>query len=149
MVSTLDQEDETVDAAFLDTMSSGRENAWFAEIAIEGKAATFKLDTGAEVTAVSQETWRMLEEPLLQPSNRHLFGAARQALEVKGCFRAHLSHKGKETHQQVYVVRNLRTNLLGLPAISALHLATRVDTLKAPPLGAENVKNKFPKSSKA
>ena len=94
----LNQEDETVDAALLDTMLSGRENAWFAKIVIEGKAVTFKLDTGTEVTAVTQETWRKLEEPLLQPSNRHLFGAAQQVLEVEveGCFHAHLSHTEKE-----------------------------------------------------
>ena len=37
------------------------------------------------------------------------------------------SHKGKTVQQQVFVVDGLKTNLLGLPAISALGLAIRVD----------------------
>ena len=128
----------------VDTMSAVERNAWYAAITIDDKEVTFKLDTGAEVTAVSQETWQTLNRPTLQPSNRQLLGPARQSLEVMGCFHANLTHKEKKASQQVYVVSNLSTNLLGLPAISALHLATRVDTMDTSPTMAEKIKNKFP-----
>ena len=107
-VSTL-QSGDTDDVAFLD---AGERNAWYAAITIDDKEVTFKLDTGAEVTAVSQETWQTLNRPTLQPSNRQLLGPARQSLEVMGCFHANLTHKEKKASQQVYVVSNLTTNLL-------------------------------------
>ena len=121
-----------------------KKNAWYATIAIQEKAVIFKLDTGAAVTAISQETWQMVKKPQLRQSNRQLFGPARQALEALGDFNAHLSYNGRETHQQVYVVNNLHTNLLGLPAISALHLATRMDTVDSLPTTDEIIKRKFP-----
>lgn len=57
-------------------MSAGERNAWYAAITIDDKDVTFKLDTDAEVTAVSQETWQTLNRPTLQPSNRQLLGPA-------------------------------------------------------------------------
>ena len=142
-VSTL-QEGDTIEAAFLDTLTPKKKNGWYATIAIQEKAVIFKLDTGAAVTAISQETWQMVKKPQLRQSNRQLFGPARQALEALGDFNAHLSYNGRETHQQVYVVNNLHTNLLGLPAISALHLATRIDTVDSLPTTDEIIKRKFP-----
>ena len=39
-----------------------------------------------------------------------------------------LHFKERQSSQTVYVVRGLKTNLLGLPAIISLNLASRVDT---------------------
>ena len=44
-----------------------------------------------------------------------------------GQFTATLTHKDKSSRQKVYVVKGLNSNLLGLPAITTLHLAARVD----------------------
>ena len=54
-----------LETAFLDaTTSTTRETAWFVDILVgRHKKVTFKLDTGAEVTAVSQETYKMLPGP--------------------------------------------------------------------------------------
>jgi len=52
----------TLDTAFLDTVKSSSETAWFAKI-------HFKLDTGAEVTAISQQAYQQVGEPQLQPSD--------------------------------------------------------------------------------
>ena len=38
-----------------------------------------------------------------------------------------LIYKGKAVQQCVFVVRELKTNLLGLPAITALGLASQID----------------------
>ena len=142
-VSTL-QEGDTVDSAFLDTVSSERKNTWFSNITISGKEMPFKLDTGAEVTAVSKKTWQMLGEPALQPPNKQLYGPAQQPLEVLGHFRGHLSYRGREATHPVFVVNNLNTNLLGLPSISTLHLAVRMDALDVPTT-ADIIKRKFSK----
>ena len=137
------QDSASPEFVFLDTMSSDRRNVWIAHITINGTRLPFKLDTGAEVTAVSKEAWEMLERPALQPSRQQLFGPAQHPLEVMGQFRCHLTHGGKEAHQQVFVVTNLQTNLLGLPAITALQLAARMDSCEAP--SAAGWEKKFPK----
>ena len=142
-VSTV-QDRDTIDSAFLDTVSNEEKNVWTSNLTINGKQIPFKLDTGAEVTAVSQETWQMLGKPALQRPNKHLFGPAQQPLAVLGYFHCHLSHKGREASHQAFVVDHLKTNLLGLPAITALHLAARTDSLQAPTI-AEKVHEKFPK----
>ena len=45
---------------------------WNTDLFINGKTVTFKIDTGAEVTAISKETWEKLGEPDLQSSNKLL-----------------------------------------------------------------------------
>ena len=45
-----------------------------------------------------------------------------------GQFTTTLSYHGKSSIQQLYVIKGLRTNLLGLQANTALNLAARVDT---------------------
>ena len=104
----------------------------------------FKIDTGAEVTAVSKETWHMLGKPALQPANKHLFGPAQQPLAVLDQFSCHLSHKRREVQRQGFVVDDLKMNLLVLPAITILHLAVRADNVQAT-VTAENIRKKFPK----
>ena len=46
-----------------------------------------------------------------------------------GQLEGELSHHGKSTNQPVYVVKDLKTNLLGLPAILALDLVARLEEM--------------------
>ena len=63
-----------------------------------------------------------------------------------GKFTAALTHKDQSSQHQVYVVRGLNTNLLGLPAITSLSLAARLDTAAHTRNGSydDQVRNKFP-----
>ena len=101
----------------MDAVNSGGENTWFTTIRIGGKETTFKLDTGAEVTAVTQET----------VSDEALYGPSRHPLGVLEKFKGDLTYGGKITQQEVFVVEGLKNNLMGLPAITALKLAARLD----------------------
>ena len=93
-----------------------------------------KLDTGAEVPAISTETYKTLCKPRLIPPNKLLYGPSRQPLDVAGQFQAEITYKDKREQEPVYVVKGLKTNLLGLPAITALGLAACVDaTTEADP----------------
>lgn len=115
---------------FLDTITDSEQKGWTTVLIISGKQVSFKLDTGAEVTAISKNTWKELGEPAVTLSDKHLFGPSQQQLVVKGYFTCQLSHNDRETQQQIFVVDNLKTNLLGLPAITALSLAARTDAIK-------------------
>ena len=54
-----DVSEQNLDGLFLDTLtarSCGR--TWQATIQLEGKQITFKVDTGAEATAISEDTFK-------------------------------------------------------------------------------------------
>ena len=59
----------------------------------------------------------------------------------------HLSHKGRSSLQQLYVVKGLRANLLGLSAIQVLHLAARVNdtAMDVTPLTLSKIYKRFNK----
>ena len=93
---------------------------------LNGKLTPFKLDTGAEVTAISLDTYHSLQNVELE---KLLSGPSRKPLKVIGPFQGHFVHRTKQTSQSVFVVEGLKTNLLGLPTITALNLAVRVDVI--------------------
>ncbi len=57
-----------------------------------------------------------------------LYGPGRNALDIVGELTVTLSYKQTSSPQQIFVVRGLKRNLLGLPAITALNLAARLDS---------------------
>ena len=131
-----------LDTAFMDTMTYGApENARLASIRVDNKEILFKLDTGAEVTAISQETHQHLGKPPLQTPEKLLCGLSRQPLQVLGQFLGQLTHKAQVSQQHVFVIKELKTNLLGLPAITALTLAARVDSASC----ETDIHQRFPK----
>ena len=102
----------------------------------------FKLDTGAEVTAISEEVYQMLPRVKLLKASKVLYGPTQQRLKVLGQFTAQLSVEERKSNQAVFVVRGLQRNLLGLPAIQALQLISRVETLETQ---ETDIPKKFPK----
>ena len=56
-----------------------------------------------------------------------------------------ITFKGRSSSQQVFVVKDLKSNLLGLPAITALKLAARLDETSNTPLTAAIIHEKYPK----
>lgn len=116
----------SLDSAFLDTVGCSSEKQWTSTVLLQKKEVSFKLDTGAEVTAISEETFRILPEMVLKPPNKKLFGPTHQPLAVIGEFRGKLS-VGPNTYEgDIFVIRGLKNNLLGLPAIAGLQLVQRL-----------------------
>ena len=126
-VSEIASSEECLDTAFLNTLQKGKESCWRAKIQLCGKETMFKLDTGAEVTAVSEKTYQQLKNQHLIPPQKVLYGPSQTPLKVLGQFEAQLCHRKASVRQQVFVVQGLKSDLLGLPAITALNLAVQVD----------------------
>ena len=59
-----------------------------------------------------------------------------------GQFQGNFVYKTRKASQSVFVVDGLKTNLLGLPTITALNLAVRVDALTD--VSAEDIPKQFP-----
>ena len=71
-------------------------------------------------------------------TSRKLFGADKRELTLLGKLSCMLENGSKSTFQDLFVVKQLNQNLLGLPAIEALEIIKRVDTV------TNRVLNSFP-----
>ena len=80
---------------------------------------TFKLDTGAEVTAITEETFKKLGEISLMRPLKALYGSAHQPLEVVGNFIGEIRNGCNSLSGDIFVVRGLKFNLLGLQALTS------------------------------
>ena len=94
------------------------------------------------MTAISEATHKRIGKPYLDKVSKSLYGPAGISLEVCGQFLASLSHNLAHTQQPVYVVKGLKNNLLGLPAILSLNLATRLQQIEESSMA---VQDEFPK----
>ena len=59
------------DTAYLDAMGDSQQDTWTAKIYVGSQEATFKIDTGAEVTAISEKLYKSLRSPALQKPNNY------------------------------------------------------------------------------
>ena len=62
------------------------------------------MDTGAEVTAISMDTYRHLKKPQLTTASKVLYGPSRIKLKVKGMLVASISREDVTTKQPIFVV---------------------------------------------
>jgi ribosomal protein L44E len=109
------------DIAYLNVLEEDQETSWKAPVKLGETEMYFKIDTGAEVTAISEQTYRKLQNsPPLKKPDKRLLGPSRNPLKVIGQIETELNYKNKTIKHHVYIVRGLNTNLLGLPAIKAL-----------------------------
>ena len=129
----------SLDSAFLDVMTTKPATTWNITVTMNSKPVEFKLDTGAAVTAISEKVFKTVTTAQLQKPSKILSGPTRQKLNVLGQFNATLAHKDAKSEQEVFVIRGLQNNLLGLPAITALNLLCRIQATYA-----EDIYNQFP-----
>lgn len=113
-------------SSFLDSVTVTEDGSWTVEIRMKQQVISFKMDTGAEVTAIGKETYQLLGEPKLYKPAKILYGPAHQTLDVLGQFSGWLKYGKRSTRVNIYVVQGLKTNLLGLQAMTALQLTHRV-----------------------
>ena len=129
MTSDSQEPDEDLDVIYLDAIESGKGSTWNVTIDLNGQPVMFKIDTGAEVTAVTQETLTKLGNVVLKSATKYLCGPDRKPLKVLGKLTVSLSSTHHKFDQEVYVLQQLKHNLLALPAIQQLHLLAQVNQI--------------------
>ena len=88
--------------------------------------ACFKIDTGAEVAAISTDVFEVIGRPNWQKPTKILCGPDKSSLKVLGCTTVMLTYKHVSIKHCVYVIQHLSNNLLGLPAITTLNILNKV-----------------------
>ena len=95
--------------SYLDTVEGNKQNIWAIMIQIQGKPIVVKVDTGAEVTAISDSTWKLLNiaKPL-EKTKISLYGPDKTHLKILGKINLTLSHHEKCCKQDVYIIKDLK-----------------------------------------
>ena len=132
---------EDTEITFLGAIKLDRNKQWLSTVELNQIKVTFKLDTGAESTAISAETFQKLRNVSLCEPTKVLRGPANSHLSVMGQFSGKLSYKQSKCQEEIFVIKGLQHNLLGLPAIKALALIKR---LQAVILSESSIKQSYP-----
>ena len=117
------------DDKFLGAIESQQETQWISVLKVNNMKVTFKIDTGAEVSAINEITFNKLQDIQLKKPQKLLYGPAMSPLTVLGQFTANLTYNHVTCKQKIFVVKGLKNNLLGLPAITSLSLISRMSTV--------------------
>ncbi|KAK7106504.1 hypothetical protein V1264_017754 [Littorina saxatilis] len=133
---------EVKDEAYLGAVSNAGTDAWHVDVQLEQSNIQFKMDTGADVTVMPAVMVPKNKYPLERPSKR-LFGPGKIPLKVLGQFTSKMKVKNAMSIQDIYVVEDLEEPLLGRPAIQALGLVKRVETVKEG--DKERIQKTFPR----
>ena len=124
--------DDIGDTFFLDSVDCDGEDdqAWHTVLHVCGKRVKFKIDTGADITVMSEATYRGLTlKPKLQPSKSTLYSPGGK-IDCKGQFVAETTHKGTKYTFRVYVIGGTQTNdLLSRSAASKMKLIQQVEEI--------------------
>ncbi|XP_042149522.1 uncharacterized protein LOC121837779 [Ixodes scapularis] len=104
---------------------------WYIKAKVNNQEVTFKVDTGADVTAIPHTEYKVGEVAKLEPAGEDLRGAGDSPLTTLGKFQATITWNGRTTRETVYVSERLRHPLLCLPAIQALQVLPSLNEIKA------------------
>ena len=101
---------------------------WTVTVDFCDEPVLFKIDTGADTTVITQETYsNLVNAPPLQASTTTLSGADGKPLATTGQFTAVAGHKGTEIHIPVTVLaQSGESNLLSRDASTAMGMVQRI-----------------------
>lgn len=141
LISSVNELAEDTDGLFLGEVSSG-EDPWMADIGLQGRKVTFKIDTGADVTAIPETVYKntMPGAKDVKAAMKQLYGPGGAKLNVLGSVTETLTYKDRSTTERIYIVRDLHVGLLSRPASVRLKLVARIDMIDQ-----ETVRTTYPK----
>ncbi|XP_065185817.1 uncharacterized protein K02A2.6-like [Sycon ciliatum] len=109
------------------------DSPWLADLAIGKSVVQFKLDTGADVSTMSVQSYNTLQpKPSLSATSAQLRGANDQTMQVLGVFEAHCSFQSQSTTIPIFVLDGASTSLLSRSACTALGLVQRLAEVQGP-----------------
>lgn len=112
----------------MQSLIQNRDNdKWTVQIVIGETPVKFKIDTGADLNIMEEETFNMLCLQLVQ-SNIPPMSSPGGNLTCVGKFQANAQYKEKQYSFSVYVIRSLTANnLLGRDTACAMGLVKRIE----------------------
>ena len=106
-------EDSQLDSVYLDSLTEDQCSTWSVPATVGQRTLTFKVDTGAEVTAISERAFQGLDEVLLKKPTKKLYGPSKYPLVVIGQFMHTLRYRNRSTRQEIFIVEGLKKKFAG------------------------------------
>jgi hypothetical protein len=88
---------------------------------LNGILSMFQLDSGSEVTLISEELWKLIRPSgdVIRPLNFDVFGCNKSKLSILGCASCHFKVRGFECIAEVLIAKSLsRPFIVGMDTIS-------------------------------
>ncbi|GBL76715.1 Retrovirus-related Pol polyprotein from transposon 17.6 [Araneus ventricosus] len=116
---------------------------WTVTVQVNHKNIKFKIDSGADHTVLPANVFQnAFQNAKLEPPDKILCGPDRNPLKTLGKFKTNIEYKGKRCTEEIYVISNLQTCLLGKPALFSLGLGPNLNSICL--ISAADPKAKFP-----
>lgn len=127
-------EEEDLTASFLGSISEKSRSCqdqtpvWSKSLLISGKRILFKIDSGADVSIISKDTYTsLIKPPKLQCYSNNRLTSPGGPVKTIGWFPAQATLKNIEYHFKIVVIEDQVENLLSRGAASTMNLIKRVD----------------------
>lgn len=133
-VRTKDTDSDEGSEWFLGTVTGEDNNndKWFQDLHINGTNVKFRIDTGADITVMSEHTYRCLPRRPVLKNTKAVFTSPGGELSCKGKFLTDCERRGNKYSLWIYVMRGpYTTNLLGREMAMKMGLVRRVERLEA------------------
>ncbi|KAF4529674.1 hypothetical protein B566_EDAN010759 [Ephemera danica] len=122
---------------------------WRSKVQVGRYLVNFKVDSGADVTAISVTDFEQLSpRPLCKSSRARLVAAGNQRLETVGVFMAEMKYENVTHHERIFVIKGLDDNLLSRSASDSLFVVEfkgdKTLTLPSPPQALHSLHSVLP-----
>ncbi|XP_024119315.1 uncharacterized protein LOC112140549 [Oryzias melastigma] len=119
---------------FLGSISTdvdSEDEKWFADIHVNGTVVRFRIDTGADITVISENTYHNLPKRPSLEETKATFTSPGGKMVCKGRFHAECFRKGDKYTFWIYVMEGpFPTNLMGRKQAVEMGLVLRMDGLE-------------------
>ncbi|KAL1445369.1 hypothetical protein MTO96_029225 [Rhipicephalus appendiculatus] len=137
----VETEHATLESGFLGAVKTTDAGNWEATVLVQGQPVNFKIDPGADETVLPTQVFKTLKDrPLLSAPPRQLYSPDGKLLPAAGVAQLDLIYRDRGTTQDIYVLDQICTPLLGKPAIKKLQMLTFVNAVA----DKVNPKDEFP-----
>ena len=99
---------------------------------VNGKQLGFKIDTGADVSVITEKSYKSLKpKQSLKSTNKVLMGPCKYQMKCLGMFKSdvYTSLTGKKITKDMYVIKDLERSLLSRRAAMELGLVSHVNAV--------------------
>ncbi|XP_060064740.1 uncharacterized protein K02A2.6-like [Ylistrum balloti] len=132
---------EHSDEFFLGAVSTGSSEAWKVILPVCGASVTFKIDTGADISIISERTFnRFKERPVLRKVDTVLQSPG-GTLGCVGRFTHVVRYKCVDCTLEFYVVKDQQNNLLSRDAAMKMGLVIRIEEVSRSVFGSSGLVN--------
>ena len=111
ILHNVEQDNSTLDSFCLDTIHDTDDSTfWMTDVKVNNISVTFKVDTGAEATAISESTLQTLGQLEISMPDKKLCGPNGVLLDLRGSLTLTLSQKQHKCDPEIFVVKQLKHN---------------------------------------